>query len=61
VTDVAPLYELRAPSGAHPLVWSDGARTTIVELERRTWHSPVAVELEGLGACLALFGVTADE
>jgi RimJ/RimL family protein N-acetyltransferase len=36
-------------------------RTTIVELERRAWHSPVAVELEGLGACLALFGVTADE
>jgi RimJ/RimL family protein N-acetyltransferase len=31
--------------------------TTIVELERHAWRSPVTVEIEGLEACLGLFGV----
>lgn len=31
---------------------------TDVELRREDWESPVAVEISGLGTCLALFGVS---
>jgi RimJ/RimL family protein N-acetyltransferase len=31
---------------------------TDVELRREDWRPPVAVEIEGLGTCLPLFGVS---
>jgi RimJ/RimL family protein N-acetyltransferase len=31
---------------------------TDVELRREDWRPPCAVEIEGLGTCLPLFGVT---
>jgi RimJ/RimL family protein N-acetyltransferase len=45
---------LQSPRGA-------AVPTTIVEIDRDAWDSPVAVEIEGLGACLGLFGVGAGE
>ena len=45
---------LQSPRGA-------AVPTTIVEIDRDAWDSPVAVEIEGLGTCIGLFGVGADE
>jgi RimJ/RimL family protein N-acetyltransferase len=33
---------------------------TDVELRREDWQPPVAVEIEGIGPCLPLFGVSSD-